>query len=61
MGVGIWRRVAATLAVILGIGVAASAEAASAAPVKASSTTVSHVSTQPGAGRVAVQDWWWGP
>jgi len=60
MRVGFWRRVAATLVVILGIGVAASAESASAAP-SASSTTVSHATTQSRAGLVTVQDWWWGP
>jgi hypothetical protein len=54
-----WRRIAATLALIVGLGVAAPVASASAA-TSTSATSVAPASSAPSHGMVAY-DWWWGP
>jgi hypothetical protein len=58
---GFWRRVAAALALILGIGVAAPMASASATPSAPASTLVGGSFNSPGAGGMTAADWWWGP
>jgi hypothetical protein len=50
-----WRRLAAVLALVLGVGVAAPAAGASARPVAPAST----ISTAPPVSTNAIDDWWW--
>ena len=54
MRFGFWRRLAAMLAVLVGLGIAAPAAESSAAPVPAS------VAQLPAAGGIhTAGDWWW--